>query len=330
MTDNLLSIRDLVVEFGPPRAPVVVVDHIDLDLPAKSCLGLVGESGSGKSVTSLAILRLIPNPPGRISSGRIEFAGRDLLTVPADTMPDIRGRDIGMIFQEPMSSLNPVMSIGAQIDEALFLHEPSSRRERRRRVLDLLADVGIPRPEQRINAYPNEFSGGMRQRVMIAMAIACNPKMLIADEPTTALDVTIQAQVLDLLRRLRETRDMAVLLISHDLGVIAEMADTVAVMYAGGIVETGTAEEVFRRPAHPYTRGLLDAMPRLEDTRTRLHQINGSIPSPSRRPSGCLFVTRCGERRLLPSAPRPATPDVRLDGNTQRAACWVHESGNVP
>jgi peptide/nickel transport system ATP-binding protein len=326
VSENLLSIRDLVVEFGPARDPVVVVDHIDLDVPAKACLGLVGESGSGKSVTSLAILRLVPDPPGRISSGRIEFAGRDLLTVPADTMPDIRGRDIGMIFQEPMSSLNPVMPIGAQIGEALLLHEHASRRDRRNRVIELLTAVGIPRPEQRINAYPNEFSGGMRQRVMIAIAIACNPKLLIADEPTTALDVTVQAQVLDLLRRLRETRDMAVLLISHDLGVIAEMADTVAVMYSGSIVETGTAEEVFRHPAHPYTRGLLDAMPRLEDTRERLYQIPGGVPSPLRRPKGCLFFARCSQRRSACNEARPPMFDY---GGTQRAACWV-TSGNVP
>jgi oligopeptide/dipeptide ABC transporter ATP-binding protein len=187
-------------------------------------------------------------------------------------------------------------------------------------VLELLESVGLPSPEKRINAYPNQFSGGMRQRVMIAMAIACNPKLLIADEPTTALDVTVQAQVLDLLRRLRETRDMAVLLISHDLGVIAEMADTVAVMYSGSIVETGSAEEVFRRPAHPYTRGLLEAMPRLEDTRERLYQIPGGVPSPLRRPKGCLFVTRCSERRPICSDARPPMFDY---GGTLRAACWV-------
>jgi peptide/nickel transport system ATP-binding protein len=326
MSANLLSIRDLVVEFGPPGRSVVAVDHVDLELPAKSCLGLVGESGSGKSITSLAIMRLIPRPPGRITSGRIEFAGRDLLSAPDEDMPQIRGREIGMIFQEPMSSLNPVMTIGDQIGEALLLHESLSRRERRQRVLAALATVGIPRPEQRLASYPNEFSGGMRQRVMIAMALACNPKLLIADEPTTALDVTVQAQVLDVIRRLRATRDMSVLLISHDLGVIAEMADTVAVMYAGSIVETGSAEEVFRRPAHPYTRGLLQAMPRLEDTRERLYQISGSVPSPLRRPTGCLFAPRCPLRRPICVEARPQMSD---HGDTQRAACWV-TSGAIP
>ena len=317
---SLLSIQDLTVEFGPRERPVVAVDHIDLDVPASTCLGLVGESGSGKSMASLAVLRLVPRPAGRVSSGRIEFAGSDLLRLSDDAMPDIRGREIGMVFQEPMSSLNPVMTIGAQIEEALRLHETLARAERRRRVLDILAAVGIPRPEQRLGAYPNEFSGGMRQRVMIAMALVCNPKLLIADEPTTALDVTVQAQVLDLIRRLREARDMAVLLISHDLGVIAEMADLVAVMYAGSIIETGSAEEVFRRPAHPYTRGLLEAMPRLEDMRERLYQIDGNVPSPRNRPQGCLFVTRCKLRRPVCVETRPP---MFAYGGTQRAACWV-------
>jgi peptide/nickel transport system ATP-binding protein len=326
MSDNLLSIQDLVVEFGRPGRSVVAIDHVSLELPAKTCLGLVGESGSGKSITSLAIMRLLPQPPGRITGGRIVFAGRDLLTVPEDAMPDIRGREIGMIFQEPMSSLNPVMTIGNQIDEALLLHENLPRRDRRQRVLAALAAVGIPRPEQRLNSYPNEFSGGMRQRVMIAIALACNPRLLIADEPTTALDVTVQAQVLDVLRRLRQTRDMSVLLISHDLGVIAEMADTVAVMYSGSIVETGTAEDVFRRPAHPYTRGLLDAMPRLEDTRERLYQIGGSVPSPLRRPTGCLFAPRCPLRQPACVVARPPMFDF---GGTHRAACWV-TSGTAP
>jgi peptide/nickel transport system ATP-binding protein len=326
MTGNLLEIRDLTVQFGPPQRAAIAVDHVDLDLAPKTCLGLVGESGSGKSVTSLAVLRLVPDPPGRITSGRIAFAGRDLLSLPADAMPDIRGRDIGMIFQEPMSSLNPVMTIGAQIGEALLLHEQLSRSELRSRVLEMLTAVGIPRPEQRIGAYPNEFSGGMRQRVMIAMALACHPMLLIADEPTTALDVTVQAQVLDLIRRLRHTRDMAVLLISHDLGVIAEMADEVAVMYAGSIVETGTVGEVFRHPAHPYTRGLLEATPRLEDTRERLYQISGSVPSPLRRPTGCLFVTRCPARRPFCAEARPPMFDY---GGTHRAACWV-TSGTAP
>jgi peptide/nickel transport system ATP-binding protein len=320
MTEPLLRIRDLAVEFGPPQRPVRAVDHISLDIPAQGCLGVVGESGSGKSVTALAILRLVPTPPGRITSGSIEFAGRDLLRLPADEMPAIRGSDIAMIFQEPMSSLNPVMRIGDQIGEAIMLHEPMSRGQRRARVLAALAAVGIPAPAERIDAYPNQFSGGMRQRVMIAMALACNPKLLIADEPTTALDVTVQAQVLDLIRKLRETRDTAVLLISHDLGVIAEIADTVAVMYAGRVVETGTVDDIFYRAAHPYTRGLLQSVPRLEDTGDRLYQIAGSVPSARHRPRGCGFVTRCPLRR--PECAERAPPMFDY-GGTQKAACWV-------
>ena len=326
MSAALLSVQDLVVEFGPPGRSILAVDHVNLELPAKNCLGLVGESGSGKSMTSLAIMRLIPTPPGRITSGRIEFANRNLLSASEDAMADIRGREIGMIFQEPMSSLNPVMTIGDQIEEVLLLHEPLSRRERRERVLVGLAAVGIARPEQRLGSYPNEFSGGMRQRVMIAMALACNPKLLIADEPTTALDVTVQAQVLDVIRRARQTRDMSVLLISHDLGVIAEMSDTVAVMYSGSIVETGAVEDVFHRPAHPYTRGLLQAMPRLEDTRERLYQISGNVPSPWQRPAGCLFAPRCPLQSKVCVEARPPMFDY---GGTQRAACWV-TSGTVP
>jgi peptide/nickel transport system ATP-binding protein len=320
MSEPLLKIRDLTVEFGPRSNPLRAVDHIDLEIPAKGCLGLVGESGSGKSMTSLAILRLIPEPPGRITSGSIEFDGVDLLQLPRDKMPDIRGREIAMIFQEPMSSLNPVMSIGNQIGEVLYLHEKLSRHERRERVLDALAQVGIPAPHERIDSYPNQFSGGMRQRVMIAMALACNPKLLIADEPTTALDVTVQAQVLDLIRKLRETRDMAVLLISHDLGVIAEVADVVAVMYAGKVIETGTVMELFDRPAHPYTRALLASIPRLDDERERLVQIKGNVPSAAMRHPGCKFAARCPLRQPVCIEKAPPMFDF---GGTQKAACWV-------
>ncbi|HEV7717424.1 MAG TPA: ABC transporter ATP-binding protein [Arsenicitalea sp.] len=320
MSEPLLKIRDLTVEFGPRGNPLRAVDHIDLEIPAKGCLGLVGESGSGKSMTSLAILRLIPEPPGRITSGSIEFDGVDLLKLPRDKMPDIRGREIAMIFQEPMSSLNPVMSIGNQIGEVLYLHEKLSRHERRERVLDALAQVGIPAPHERIDSYPNQFSGGMRQRVMIAMALACNPKLLIADEPTTALDVTVQAQVLDLIRKLRETRDMAVLLISHDLGVIAEVADVVAVMYAGKVIETGTVLELFDRPAHPYTRALLASIPRLDDERERLVQIKGNVPSAAMRHPGCKFAARCPLRQPVCIEKAPPMFDF---GGTQKAACWV-------
>ena len=320
MTEAILRIRNLSVEFGPATAPIKAVDHIDLEIPAKGCLGLVGESGSGKSMASLAILRLVPSPGGRISSGSIEFGGRDLLKLPASQMPAIRGSDIAMIFQEPMSSLNPVMTIGDQIGEVIKLHEHTNSSARRARVLDALAAVGIPDPAERISSYPNQFSGGMRQRVMIAMALVCNPKLLIADEPTTALDVTVQAQVLDLIQKLRQSHDTAVLLISHDLGVVAETADTVAVMYSGKVVETGSVSEIFDHAAHPYTRGLLKSIPRLDDDQDRLYQIDGSVPSPSHRPKGCAFVTRCPLRQ--PLCAEQAPPMFNYAG-TQKAACWV-------
>ena len=261
MSRSLLRVRDLSVEFGPPGKAVRVLDRIGFDMAAGDCIGIVGESGSGKSVMSLSLLRLIPEPPGRIVEGSIEFEGVDLLTVPASDMPDIRGKEIAMIFQEPMSALNPVMTVGEQISEAIFLHEGVGAAARRARVLDMLQLVGIPDAGQRYASYPHEFSGGMRQRVMIAMALACNPKLLIADEPTTALDVTIQAQVLELMKQLRARYRTSILLISHDLGVIADVADRVMVMYCGRIVETAEIDDLFDRPAHPYTEGLLNSIP---------------------------------------------------------------------
>jgi peptide/nickel transport system ATP-binding protein len=315
----LLEVRDLEVAFGPPDKPVLAVNRVGFDLPAGGSLGLVGESGSGKSVTALSILRLIA-PPGRITHGRILFEGTDLLTMPDAALPDIRGRDIAMIFQEPMSSLNPLMTIGDQVGEAILLHEDLSRADRRARVIELLGLVGIPDPASRLPAYPHQFSGGMRQRVMIAMALACNPKLLIADEPTTALDVTIQAQVLALIARLREATGSALLLISHDLGVIAEMCQRVVVLYAGRVVEDGDVRAIFRRAAHPYTRGLLGAVPRLDDDRRRLAQIPGSVPLPGQAGAGCPFVTRCEKSIARCATEMP--PLVPLDDG-HRAACWV-------
>jgi peptide/nickel transport system ATP-binding protein len=296
------------------------VDGVSFAVPAGGALGIVGESGSGKSVTSLSILRLIPSPPGRIVSGRIAFQGTDLLALPESQMPEIRGRDIAMIFQEPMSSLNPVMSIGDQIAEAVWLHERLSRRECRARAIEMLGLVGIPAPAERLGAFPHQFSGGMRQRVMIAMALVCNPKLLIADEPTTALDVTIQAQVLELMKKLRRTLGTAILIISHDLGVIAEIAERVVVMYAGRVVESADIRTIFRRPGHPYTRGLLQSIPRLDDERRRLYQIAGSVPVAGALPKGCPFHPRCPERR--PICAEQAPPMVDL-GDGQSAACWV-------
>ena len=323
--DLVLDVKNLQTVFFTNSGLFKAGDDVSFSVRRGETLAIVGESGCGKSVSALSIMRLVPDPPGRIVGGSVMLEGTDLLGLDEAAMRAIRGNRISMIFQEPMTSLNPVMRIGDQIGEAILLHEKLSRRERRARVLEALAAVGIPAPAERIDAYPNQFSGGMRQRVMIAMALACNPRLLIADEPTTALDVTVQAQVLDLIRKLRETRDTAVLLISHDLGVIAEIADHVAVMYAGKVVETGTVDDIFYKAAHPYTRGLLQSVPRLEDTGDRLHQIAGSVPSPLRRPRGCGFVTRCPLRR--PACAEQAPPMFDY-GGTQKAACWV-TSGRV-
>ncbi len=317
MTGPLLRVRDLVVAFDPA---VPVVDGVSFDVPAGGTLGIVGESGSGKSVTALALLRLLPGRPDPIRSGRIEFDGTDLLSLPMGAMPDIRGRDIAMVFQEPMSSLNPVMTIGDQIAEAVMLHERLGRRACHARAVEMLALVGIPAPEQRAEAVPHQFSGGQRQRVMIAMALACRPRLLIADEPTTALDVTIQAQVLTLMKRLRDTLRMAIVIISHDFGVIAEVAEQVIVMYAGRVVESADIRSILRRPAHPYTRALLRSMPRMDDGQRRLFQIAGTVPAPGTLPAGCPFVTRCPDRVGICAERMP--PMVALN-DAQRAACWV-------
>ncbi|MGM4913887.1 ABC transporter ATP-binding protein [Rhizobium sp. 768_B6_N1_8] len=325
MKQPLLSVEHLRVEFGTPANPIVVVDDVSFEIEAGGAVGIVGESGSGKSVTSLAIMRLVPELC-RISGGKISFEGNDLLKLPASAMPEIRGRDIAMIFQEPMSSLNPVMTIGDQIGEAIKLHEKMNRGERRARIIELLKLVGIPNPEGRLDAYPHQFSGGMRQRVMIAMAVACNPKLLIADEPTTALDVTIQAQVLDLMAKVRKTLNTAVLLISHDLGVIAEVCDRVIVMYAGHVVEDADVRSIFSNPSHPYTRGLLQSIPRLDDERSRLYQIPGSVPLAGTVKQGCPFYTRCP---LHIDKCRSEMPPMFAFGPKHKAACWVTAENKV-
>jgi peptide/nickel transport system ATP-binding protein len=326
MTGPLLEVEALSVAFGPKLNPVRAVDAVSFTVNAGEAVGIVGESGSGKSVTSLAILRLVPDPPGRIVGGRIRFAGADLLSLPPARMPEIRGRDIGMIFQEPMSSLNPVMTIGDQITEAVMLHERISARRRRALALEMLDLVGIPNPAERFLSYPHQFSGGMRQRVMIAMALVCRPKLVIADEPTTALDVTIQAQVLALMNRIRSTFGTAILIISHDFGVIAEVADRVVVMYAGRIVEQGDVRSIFRHPAHPYTRGLLQSIPRLEDDRRRLYQIPGSVPAPGARSAGCPFCPRCPDRLPICANAMPPMAEV---GPSHHTACWTNPGASV-
>jgi oligopeptide/dipeptide ABC transporter ATP-binding protein len=294
MSATLLSVEGLSVSFpGAGAERVTVVDRVQFSIGAGETLALVGESGCGKSMTALAVMRLIPKP-GRVESGcRITFEGRDLLSVPVPEMRQIRGARLGMIFQEPMTSLNPVTTVGSQVLEAIELHGSISRIEARRRVLELFALVGIPDPASRFGAYPHQLSGGLKQRVMIAMAMAMRPRLLIADEPTTALDATIRAQILELLRELSAKTGTAVLLITHDFGVVNEVADRVAVMYAGQIVEEGTRRELLGRPRHPYTQGLLRSIPRPEARGSRLEEIAGAVPRPGHWPAGCRFHPRC-------------------------------------
>jgi peptide/nickel transport system ATP-binding protein/oligopeptide transport system ATP-binding protein len=298
-SEPLLQIRGLRTHFFTESGVAKAVDGIDLDIRAGEVLGLVGESGSGKSVTALSILRLIPEPPGRIVGGEILFRGRDLLKLPWEGIRKVRGREISMIFQEPMTSLNPVFTIGRQVMEIILAHEPATPREEvRRRAVDILTEVGIPDPAARMNQYPHELSGGMRQRVMIAIALVLNPALLIADEPTTALDVTIQAQILDLMLELKERHvGGAILLITHNLAVVAETCDRVAVMYGGKIQEVAPVRELFHNPLHPYTRGLLASLPCVDGERaTRLTTIPGAVPDIHSLPVGCKFTTRCDQR----------------------------------
>jgi peptide/nickel transport system ATP-binding protein len=321
----LLRVRDLKTYFvteqgkGTARA----VDDVSFDLYPGETLGIVGESGCGKTVTSLSILRLVPEPPGHILPGSlIEFEGRNLLTLPAPALRAVRGNQIAMIFQEPMTSLNPVFTVGDQIAEAAIIHQHLARGAARTRAIEMLRLVGIPDPEERVDHYPHQLSGGMRQRVMIAMALICHPKVLIADEPTTALDVTIQAQILELLDRLQQELGMAVLLITHDLGVVAGHADRVVVMYAGRVVETATTQALFARPTHPYTEGLLAAVPRIDTPRARLHAIPGQVPAATGWPTGCRFHPRCPYAWDKCVAQEPAALDVGDEpGHTAR--CWL-------
>jgi len=290
----LLEVRGLRTAFATENGEAVAVDGISFSIEPGKTLGMVGESGCGKSVTALSILRLIPSPPGRIVGGEIFYQGKNLLALSESDMRRVRGNDIAMIFQEPMTSLNPVFTIGDQIAEAIRLHQKTSRHEARDRAVEMLRLVEMPEPARRVDDYPHQLSGGMRQRVMIAMALSCNPKLLIADEPTTALDVTIQAQILDLLESLQQRLGMALLLITHDLGVVAEQADDVVIFYAGRIVEHAAVGDLFTRPLHPYTRGLLESLPRIGAGRgERLRPIPGTVPRLTSLPSGCRFRDRC-------------------------------------
>src|ERR671914_1570033 len=290
----VLEVRSLKTQFKTQDGVVKAVDDVSFYVMPGETLGVVGESGCGKSMTGLSIMRLIPSPPGKIVAGEIFFNGDDILRMTDEQVRAIRGNDIAMIFQDPMTSLNPVLTINRQISEALQLHMGMNKGQARERTIELLKMVGIPNAEQRVDQYPHQFSGGMRQRVMIAMALSCDPLLLIADEPTTALDVTTQAQILDLLQELQEQNGMAIMLITHNLGVIAEMADSVVVMYLGRVVEQGPVDEIFHNPKHPYTRALLQSIPSIAaEPRTQLLTISGSIPHPYNRPGGCPFHPRC-------------------------------------
>ena len=318
--EPLLSVSHLTTVFDTQERPVPAVDDVSFEIRAGETRGLVGESGSGKSVTALSIMRLV-QPPGRIAGGRLSFKGRDLLTFDERTMRTVRGADIALIFQEPMTALNPVFRVGDQIAETLLVHRRATRREARTKAVDLLRAVRIPDAASRVNDYPHQLSGGMRQRVLIAMSLACKPSLVIADEPTTALDVTIQAEILDLLREMKSALHLSLLLITHDLGVIAETADRVAVMYAGRIVETGPVRAIFRAPAHPYTRGLLASMPGGRPGR-RLLAIDGSVPLLGALSPGCAFNPRCPDRFEPCTAAPP--PDYAV-GPEQVAKCYLHD-----
>jgi oligopeptide/dipeptide ABC transporter ATP-binding protein len=321
MADPLLAVSHLTTVFDTPRGPVAAVDDLTFEIRKGETLGLVGESGSGKSVTALSIMRLV-QPPGRIAGGRMAFNGRDLLACSEREMQAVRGAEIALIFQEPMTALNPVFTIGDQIAETLVVHKRATKRQAKARAVELLTAVRMPDAAARVRDYPHQLSGGMRQRVLIAMALACRPSLVIADEPTTALDVTIQAQVLDLLREMKAALDLSLLLITHDLGVVAETADRVAVMYAGRIVETGPVRAIFRAPQHPYTRGLLASIPGGARGK-RLRAIDGSVPRLGALPPGCAFNPRCPDR-FDPCTVAP--PPEFVVGPEHGARCYLHDA----
>jgi peptide/nickel transport system ATP-binding protein len=316
----LLRIRDLVVEFKTEKGVIRALDGISFDVMQGEALGIVGESGCGKSVTALSILKLIPNPPGRIASGSIELDGVDVVAQPEDKMRKVRGELASMIFQEPMTALNPVYTIGNQMIEVIRVHQKMSKAEARRRAIEMLRTVNIESPEKRIDQYPHELSGGMRQRVMIAMALSCSPKLLIADEPTTALDVTVQAQVMEEMNRLQQELHMGLILITHDLGVIAETCSRVVVMYCGKIIETADTKELYANPRHPYTRGLLESIPRVRKEKLKtLPTIKGMVPDLSDLPTGCRFADRCPKVEARCREAEPILEDTEGGG---QVACF--------
>ena len=320
---KLLEVKDLKTYFYPPEGVVRAVDGVTFHVNKGETLGIVGESGCGKSVTSTSIMRLVPDPPGKIVSGQILLEGKDLVKKKESEMCKIRGDDISMIFQEPMTCLNPVFTIGYQIGEVLQIHQGMSSKQSRAQAIEMLKLVRVPVPERRVDEYPFQMSGGMRQRVMIAMALACNPKLLIADEPTTALDVTIQAQILNLMRDLKKRLGTAIIFITHDLGVIAEMAERVVVMYAGQVMEEAYAHILFNNPIHPYTESLLKSVPTVEGKQRKLFVIPGNVPDPLHFPPGCRFHNRC--HAAFDKCKTDIPPLVTL-GENRRVRCWLHES----
>jgi len=322
MGEKILEIKNLQTHFFTDRGEIPAVDGVSLHINEGEILGIVGESGSGKSVTSLSIMQLIPSPPGKIVNGEINFKGENIATASVKRMRQIRGNEIAMIFQEPMTSLDPLFTIGNQLIEGIRNHQKISKKEARQLSIELLKQVGLPRAEEVIDEYPHQLSGGMRQRVMIAMAMSCNPDLLIADEPTTALDVTIQAQILDLMRDLNKKNNTAILLITHDLGVVAEMCDRVVVMYAGKIVEEGTVREILKDPQHPYTKGLIRSLPKLQEREQKLYSIPGTVPQPKLGRIGCRFARRCEyafERCFQED------PELYVIGKGRRSRCFLHD-----
>ncbi len=323
--ETILEIKDLCVEFKTVEGTVKAVDHLSYTLHKGEKLGIVGESGSGKSVSSLSMMQLIPNPPGKITQGEILYRGRDLVKTSEREMQKIRGNEISMIFQEPMTSLNPIIKCGKQIAESLVLHRGMKKKEAMEEAVKMMKAVGIANPEARAHEYPHQMSGGMRQRVMIAMALACRPQILIADEPTTALDVTIQAQILDLIRDLNESMGTSVVFITHDLGVVSELCDTVIVMYTGHIVEQAPVKELFENPKHPYTIGLLNAIPRITKLREPLATIEGMVPNPTERLEGCSFAPRCPHAT---ERCRKESPQMKRLSGSRQVRCWLYENAD--
>ena len=320
MSKNLVEVKNLKTYFFTEDGVVPAVDGVDFSIKEGETLGIVGESGCGKSVTSLSILRLVPSPPGKIVDGEILFRGENLLKKSEAEMRKIRGNDISMIFQEPMTSLNPVFTVGEQIAEAIELHQGLDKKQAMDKTVEMLKLVGIPSAEKRVYDFPHQMSGGMRQRVMIAMALSCNPSLLIADEPTTALDVTIQVQILELMKDLKKKLNTSIMLITHDLGVVAEMAENVLVMYAGKVVEYADVRTIFKEPKHPYTIGLMESIPRLDQPREKLYVIEGTVPNPFDMPKGCRFHPRCPEAKDICVNREPEL----ISSNNHQVSCWKY------